>query len=366
MPCSDELHPPTDAQKHSMIRFHRTLVATAAALALLGISPLAPAQAPAPSATAADPGTLLTKEQDNLWNLAARYERGARITRQQWMAAVLRRNPDAFVLGNMHRLRAGVTLDLPTEAEAQAESLAASERLIERHLGALAANTPMAVLPLPADARPRQGSTVAAAPSLPASAPVTAPAVPAAPAVQASAPSAAASAAVTPPLAEPVARPAPGAAAPGVVPAESETWRRWLPHGLAIGLAVLVVGLLWHVRRGKGDFAETISTLFKDTIKLVGKSRPKVIAVSQAGADVARSVERLGGTAHLVRSSEAQAGVLPGSAEHEAGIKLEVARTQIEIGRTEAALAMLRRVAREGSIEHRLAAEKLLTQLGAA
>ena len=132
-----------------------------------------------------------------------------------------------------------------------------------------------------------------------------------------------------------------------------------------MGLAGLVLGLLWRVRRGGADFVETMSTLFKDTIQLVGKSKPKVITVSQAGADMARSVERLGGTANLVRSTEAQALASSGTEADESAVKLEVARTQIEIGRTEAAMAMLRSVAREGSIDQRLAAEKLLAQLGA-
>lgn len=400
-----------------MIRFHRTLVASAATLALLGTAPVtifastSGAQKPAPA-------SRVTRDQDNLWNLAAPYERGMRVTRQQWMVAVLRRNPDAFLLGNMHRLRIGVTLDLPTEEEAAAENLAAAEALIEKHFSAQNSTVAMPVLPLPPGARPRgdaatqTGTAAPAAPATPpapmapaasapapapapapvpeatpappvaapASAPVAAPAPvlvapPAsAPAAAASAPEVPASAPAAPPTApvapaEPAASSAmpPAPAASGPVVKDVPSWRRWLPHGLAACLGLLVLGLVWRARSRGTNLGEAASTFFQDTIQLIGKSKPKVITVSQAGAEVARSVERLSSTARLVRAAEEAPQAEPATPdEQEATIKLEVARAQIEIGRKDAAIAMLRAVVREGSTSQRQAAQQLLGQLGAA
>lgn len=396
-----------------MIRFHRTLVASAATLALLGTAPVtifastSGAQKPAPA-------SRVTRDQDNLWNLAAPYERGMRVTRQQWMVAVLRRNPDAFLLGNMHRLRIGVRLDLPTEEEAAAENLAAAEALIEKHFSAQNSTVAMPVLPLPPGARPRgdaatqAGTAAPAAPATPpapvapaasapapapvpeatpappvasvASAPVAAPA-PVLVAPPASAPAAAASAPEVPasaPAATPTAPVAtvasaassampPAPAASGPVVKDVPSWRRWLPHGLAAGLGLLVLGLVWRARSRGTNLGEAASTFFQDTIQLIGKSKPKVITVSQAGAEVARSVERLSSTARLVRAAEEAPQAEPATPdEQEATIKLEVARAQIEIGRKDAAIAMLRAVVREGSTSQRQAAQQLLGQLGAA
>jgi FimV-like protein len=192
---------------------------------------------------------------------------------------------------------------------------------------------------------------VASAPELPASAPAAEPVAPVA---------SAASAAIQPPS-------APAPAASGPIAKDVPFWRRWLPHGLAAGLGLLVLGLVWRARSRGTNLGEAASTFFQDTIQLIGKSKPKVITVSQAGAEVARSVERLSSTARLVRATEEAQQAAPATAdEQEATIKLEVARVQIEIGRKDAAIAMLRSVVREGSASQRQTAEQLLGQLGAA
>lgn len=78
-----------------------------------------------------------TVAQDNLWDIAGKVARQAGVGRQQVMVAVLRRNPDAFVKGNIHRLRQGVPLVLPPLGELKAEDRAASVALVEAHLAAL-------------------------------------------------------------------------------------------------------------------------------------------------------------------------------------------------------------------------------------
>ena len=54
---------------------------------------------------------------DTLWSIARRVRPGAASTTQT-MAALVRLNPDAFIDGDMNRIRGGTTLKVPTEAEA--------------------------------------------------------------------------------------------------------------------------------------------------------------------------------------------------------------------------------------------------------
>ncbi|MBL8329888.1 MAG: hypothetical protein JNJ71_13660 [Rubrivivax sp.] len=368
-----------------MKRFSRSCIATAVSLLLLGSLPWAGAT----SVAAPGAASLVTRDKDNLWNLAAAHERGARLTRQQWMLAVLRRNPEAFVQGNMHRLLTGATLQLPTEEEAARESQAVAEALIEQHDQALGTAQQMPP-PRPLAAADTRAPAVppAAPPSSPPAPPVAAapgtapgPAQPSAPSATApSAPGPASPAAPIAPLA-PASAPAAAEAPPRTAPAAPvispavpvagapSTPSNWLPQALAVGLASLALLLLWQARRRGMALGQTVQTLFQDTIQLVGKSRPKVVAVSQAGADMARSVEQLASTAQLVRADESPAlepARRASAAQDEALIKLDIARAQLEIGRRDAAVAMLKAVLREGSERERQAAQQLLVQLGAA
>ena len=162
---------------------HRSLTVVAIAAALLFTAPLSGANTAGKTRT--QPTSIVTKDNDNLWNLGAPYDNYPRVTRQQWMVATLRRNPDAFLLGNMHRLRTQVPLILPTPDEVAAEDLVAAEALITRHYGAMTSTVPMA--PLPPLARPGGDAPAAvSAPTPAASAPTTAP-VPAAGAASAAA-----------------------------------------------------------------------------------------------------------------------------------------------------------------------------------
>ena len=106
-----------------------------AASALMGVAPpalAADAVNPAASAPIAAGDTLLpaTVLRDNLWTLAARVQHDPGITRQQVMVAMLRRNPNAFLQGNMHRLRRDVALVVPTAQEIAAENAGAAEAVV--------------------------------------------------------------------------------------------------------------------------------------------------------------------------------------------------------------------------------------------
>lgn len=389
---------------------HRSLTVVAIAAALLFTAPLSGANTAGKTRT--QPTSIVTKDNDNLWNLGAPYDNYPRVTRQQWMVATLRRNPDAFLLGNMHRLRTQVPLILPTPDEVAAEDLVAAEALITRHYGAMTSTVPMA--PLPPLARPGGDAPAAvSAPTPAASAPTTAPvpaagaasaaagaepgaAVPAAPAVSKPAPpiavsSPAASVADAPASAPLVALPAsapadlasaPSAATPAsaasaatLPPATSVVratpdmpapegparWLWWIP---LIGGSLAVAFSTWALYRSRTtgrDFSETISTFFQETVQLVRKSTPKVISVSTAGADMARSVEKLASTSTLVRSAEtADEQPAHGTPQADVALKLDMARAQLELGRHDAAMRLLAIVLRDGDAAAQQVARQLM------
>lgn len=58
--------------------------------------------------------------KDTLWEIAIRYRAAPDISSYQMMVALQKKNPHAFPDGNINNLKAGVVIDLPTEAEARA------------------------------------------------------------------------------------------------------------------------------------------------------------------------------------------------------------------------------------------------------
>jgi len=158
----------------------------------LSAGPLS-AQTAATGASAPTQAQRTTVEQDNLWDIAGQLAPAAGATRQQFMVAVLRRNPDAFVKGNIHRLRRGVPLVLPSRDEVLAEDRAGSVTIVADHLKAMKAGTVLAPL---AKRGPVTG--VPAQPSAPASAPAPVPA-----------PAPASAATVPPPVPAPEPKPEP-------------------------------------------------------------------------------------------------------------------------------------------------------------
>ena len=136
----------------------RRLLHAALGLAPLVLPALASAQAAAPAAPASS-AVRTTVEQDTLWDIAGQAAPAAGVSRQQFMVAVLRRNPDAFVKGNIHRLRRGVPLVLPSAAELRAEDPARAIALVDEHLKAMRAGKVLEPLP------PLSGVAVAPAPA---------------------------------------------------------------------------------------------------------------------------------------------------------------------------------------------------------
>ena len=90
--------------------------------------PAPPAGAPASAAPAAGtPAQHTTTSRDTLWEIAAKNRNGASV--QQTMLAIQALNPDAFIDGNINRLKTGQVLRLPdaTQSTALAQPQAIAE-----------------------------------------------------------------------------------------------------------------------------------------------------------------------------------------------------------------------------------------------
>ena len=372
------------------------LALACAPLALLPVASAQPAAEPIVGETARPFRT--TVAQDNLWDIAGKVARQAGVGRQQVMVAVLRRNPDAFVKGNIHRLRQGVPLVLPSLGELKAEDRAASVALVEAHLAALKSGAALPVLPAagaPVAAVVTPPPVAASAPApVPASAPASMPAAPAAPVVQAPAPepmpaSAPASAAAEVPAeapassatltpASPATRPAADVARPAAregdeaaAPASALRWLPWL-----LGAGVLAGGvILWRRRPGLQEAALPSAS----PVETLRASAPRNFDVSTAAADMARTVEAAPLVTELVRpvaaegeetssSASVPAAPLAGSIDPElrGALRVEMARTCLEIGREAAARELLEVVLREDSGRHQAAAADMLARMGPA
>jgi pilus assembly protein FimV len=75
--------------------------------------------APAPAPSGADGGQVRVQAGDTAGAIAAA-NKPASVSLDQMLVAMLRQNPNAFIAGNVNRIKAGVVLDLPNAAEAGA------------------------------------------------------------------------------------------------------------------------------------------------------------------------------------------------------------------------------------------------------
>lgn len=353
-----------------------------AAHAQVGTATGATAAAVAAPASAA--GSRITVSNDTLWAIAAAAVPGPVPSRPQVMVAILRANPDAFQGGNMHRLRKGVTLQLPSLEAMRAEPAGRAAALVDIHLNALADGkavpvlaalaSPPAQVPAPAPEPPPAPAPVPAPAPEPAPAPVPASAPASAPASQ---PASASTPALAVEPAAPVASAAPdapaapaSAAVPKPLPAATtDDFARWLPYGMAVALIGLAGGLWWSMRRPRRSGEDALPSTFVDEQGVTRRRRPKVLDISNAAADLARAVETLEPAAQLVRGADGEivsasvAGAAAPDGEtrlrDQAALKLDIARALIEVGRREAAKPWLAAVAREGNLEQQADAVEL-------
>ncbi len=89
--------------------------------------PIAPSAAPAPAARSL--GTYEVKKGDTLARIATQNNPGG-VSLQQMLIALYRANPDAFIDGNINRLRAGRILNLPDRETAASVDEADARRLV--------------------------------------------------------------------------------------------------------------------------------------------------------------------------------------------------------------------------------------------
>ncbi|RQO54902.1 hypothetical protein DBV14_12295 [Variovorax sp. KBW07] len=136
-------------------RRERAPVVAAAPSAPVAAAPAPAAAAPAP-VTAAAParagggsGEQVTVQRGDTASKIAGAHKPADVSLDQMLVALLLANPDAFVGGNVNRMRAGAVLDLPSAAEAAAVTPAEARRTVtaqSRDFGAyrqrLAENAP--------------------------------------------------------------------------------------------------------------------------------------------------------------------------------------------------------------------------------
>jgi FimV-like protein len=384
----------------------RTLVILALAAAP---ATLMAQQSPATAKAGDAPFTFRpTAEKDTLWTIVAEtVPIGPHVSVNQAMVAILRQNPNAFVRGNLHVLRKGVALTIPSLAQIRAEDRIKSGAVIEQHLRLLAegvkARAPLYEIkqlpvvppvvpaasapppprpPAPAASRPPEHAMAASAPASavaprpvpvvpaasvavpalpPASAVPPAPAAsrpperataasaPAPPAasVAASAPAVAASTAPAARASEPA--PAASAANPGSSGAAYLTY-------LAAGAALLGVAL-WAWRRRAGTSAAATDPTSSEQVESSG---PRLVQVSTAAVDTARSVDAMKPVLELVRNDAETVPVVVQDVSGQATLNLQVARAYVELRRFDEAFVLLQYVVQHGSPEQQQEAQTLL------
>lgn len=90
----------------------------------------APATAAAPARTSGGGGEQVTVQRGDTASKIAGAHKPADVSLDQMLVALLLANPDAFVGGNINRMRAGAVLDLPGSAEASAVPPAEARRTV--------------------------------------------------------------------------------------------------------------------------------------------------------------------------------------------------------------------------------------------
>jgi FimV-like protein len=151
-------------------------------------------------------------------------------------------------------------------------------------------------------------------------------------------------------------------------PAPSGSSTNLWPYVLVLGAAAGGL-ILW--RRQSGNKAEGSSgaSEFGSTTALGRPSvAPRVFDVSNAAADMARTVETSQLVTELVRPEVPVSPAFDedpvGDLVSQAGLKLDMARASLDIGRPEVARALLQAVLREGSGRQQAEASEILARMG--
>ena len=128
-------------------------------------APATPAQASVPPAAPAQPaprlptpapapvdGDYSVAAGDTLWSIAQRTRPDAGVSVNRMMAALLQANPDAFIDGNINRIKRGAVLRIPDQGALQDTSEAQAGALVREQMDAWRSNRVPSLLP--AEAQP--------------------------------------------------------------------------------------------------------------------------------------------------------------------------------------------------------------------
>lgn len=92
-------------------------------------APTPAARPPAPAAASGNPDRVTVRPGDTASRIASA-GKPAQISLDQMLVAMLRSNPEAFIQGNVNRLKAGSVLDMPTASQAASVSAPEASRMI--------------------------------------------------------------------------------------------------------------------------------------------------------------------------------------------------------------------------------------------
>lgn len=138
---------------------------------------------------------------------------------------------------------------------------------------------------------------------------------------------------------------------------------RVLPWLLVLG-GVAGGVILWRRRRA-GFQPDAAPQDFSNTLSATRSGGPRVFDISNAAAEMARSVETSQVATQLVRNAAATDDEVDVTLlAEQAALKLEIARASLELGRNDDAKALLQAVMREGSGRHAAEAAELLGRMG--
>jgi FimV-like protein len=376
------------------------------ALLLIAVGMAGAGASPAKLSKAADtPFTLPpTKKNNSLWEIARAVLPKGKATPNQAMFAILRKNPHAFVNGNINRLHTKSVLTIPPLEEIMAEPRDLADDWANRHRQVWRKNpaeTP-AIYPLTGLSAPAETQAPVVQPAPPSPSETAPPDVPSAPQPEAvvptvpqkeqpaemaptpPAPTVEPSASVpeekltpqpealVPPQAEPTPEPElvvpppaeteiketpPQPSAPPAIPEAQAKEGRWTWYGLAgIVLLPLMLGLIAAALRGKRPH-NLLETIISSGPIFRGSTEP---------VDIAKLLPEISPVTDLVTRTGTQPPPARQTADPaEDETKLLIAQTYLELDRPAEAREILLEVQAEGKPAQRRKAEKILAELSA-
>jgi pilus assembly protein FimV len=134
VPIAPQISTPVERPAVAAARARRERAAAAASAAppVAAVAPATPATAPVPAAATAPRagGEQVTVQRGDTASKIAGAHKPADVSLDQMLVALLLANPDAFIGGNVNRMKAGAVLELPGATEASAVPAAEARRTV--------------------------------------------------------------------------------------------------------------------------------------------------------------------------------------------------------------------------------------------